>query len=44
MVDPNSPAFKIGKKIDHLAMTYAGIHLIIKGSKIVAKSTSLKVK
>jgi hypothetical protein len=39
MVDPNSRAFKIGKKIGHLAMTHVTICLIIKRAKIVAKLT-----
>ena len=38
MVDTNSPEFQIGKKIGHALMTYIGIRLIIKGTKIVLKS------
>ena len=38
MVDTNSPAFQIGKKIGHGIMTYIGIRLIIKGTKIILKS------
>ena len=38
MVDTNSPEYRIGKKIGHVFMTYIGIRLIIKGTKIVLKS------
>lgn len=38
MVDPKSPAFKIGKKIGQVFMTYIGIRLIIKGTKLTIKS------
>ena len=36
MVDTNSPEYQIGKKIGHVFMTYVGIRLIIKGTKIIA--------
>jgi hypothetical protein len=35
MVDTNSPEYQIGKKIGHVFMTYIGIRLIIKGTKMV---------
>lgn len=38
MVDTNSPEYQIGKKIGHVFMTYIGIRLIIKGTKIIIKS------
>jgi hypothetical protein len=38
MVDPNSAEFQIGKKIGYALMTYIGIRLIIKGTKIIIKS------
>ena len=38
MVDQNSPEYQIGKKIGHVFMTYIGIRLIIKGTKIILKS------
>ena len=38
MIDTNSPEFQIGKKIGHAFMTYIGIRLIIKGTKITIKS------
>lgn len=40
MVDTNSPEFVIGKKIGHLLMTYIGVRMIIKGTKIIL----LKIK
>ena len=39
MVDTNSPEFALGKKLGHLVMTYIGIRMIIKGTKIVLKSS-----
>ena len=38
MIDTNSPGFKAGEKIGYLLMTYVGIRLIVKGTKIVLKS------
>jgi hypothetical protein len=38
MVDTNSRAFQIGKKIGYGLMTYIGIRFIIKGTKIIIKS------
>ena len=38
MVDTNSPEYQIRKKIGHVLMTYIGIRLIIKGTKIILKS------
>lgn len=38
MVDPNSPEFQIGKKIGYVLMTYVGVRLVIKGTKIILKS------
>ena len=41
MVDTNSPEFQIGKKIGYVLMTYIGVRLIIKGTKIIIKSGRL---
>ena len=38
MVDVNSPEYQIEKKIGYVFMTYIGIRLIIKGTRIVIKS------
>jgi len=38
MVDSNSPEFQIGKKIGYILMTYIGVRLVIKGTKIILKS------
>ena len=38
MVDTNSPEYQIAKKIGHVFMTYIGIRLIIKGTKIIINS------
>lgn len=37
MVDTNSPEYQVDKKIGYLFMTYIGIRLIIKGTKIIIK-------
>ena len=37
MVDTNSPEFILGKKIGHVLMTYIGVCMIIKGTKLVLK-------
>ena len=33
-----SPEFQIGKKIGYVVMTYIGVRLVIKGTKIIIKS------
>ena len=38
MVDPKSPEFEIGRKIGYILMTYVGVRLVIKGTKIILKS------
>ena len=38
MVDSSSPEFGLGKKLGYLLMTYIGVRLIIKGTKIIIKS------
>ena len=38
MVDTNSPAFQIGKKIGYAFITYVGVSLVIKATKIIIKS------
>jgi len=40
MVDTNSPEFQLGKKFGHLLMTYVGIRIVIKGTKLVIKHGS----
>lgn len=36
--NPESPEFKLGKKIGHMFMVYLGVKLIVKGTKIIIKS------
>ena len=38
MIDSNSPEFQLGRKIGYVLMTYVGVRLIIKGTKIILKS------
>lgn len=38
MVDSNSPEFQLGRKIGYIVMTYVGVRLVIKGTKIILKS------
>ena len=37
-VKTNSPEYQVAKKIGYLFVTYIGIRLIIKGTKIIIKS------
>lgn len=39
MVNSDSPAFKLGEKIGHAIVAYIGVHLVIKGIKVIIKSS-----
>lgn len=41
MVDPNSPEFQIAHKIGHMLAIYIGARFIIKGTKMIIKSSRI---